>query len=256
MQIECFCGVDNTSVHAFLVGVMARSRLLVSARDVYWLNRLWYLACGVFSFVRPFLSAMDVKSLSGNQDAKRRRLEGPPPQPALKDASGKTSWESSVGLPPQLVIKDAPETTEVQENVQGLYPGGPPPQPELKDSPGDIAASSESWPSVPPPQSDIKDSEETTEAQQNMKRLEDPPPQLDLMDASGEIAASPESRPGGPPPQLAIEEVRPSTGKAAVSAEPVRRVSSTHVKLRGAFNGELYGLRDVGDVSTGFAVPT
>ena len=123
MQIECFCGVGNTSVHAFLVGVMARSRLLVSARDVYWLNRLWYLACGVFSFVRPFLSAMDVKSLSGNQaqttevqqNAKRRRLEGPPPQPALKDASGKTSWESSVGLPPQLVIKDAPETTEVQE---------------------------------------------------------------------------------------------------------------------------------------------
>ena len=224
MQIECFCGVDNTSVHAFLVGVMARSRLLVSARDVYWLNRLWYLACGVFSFVRPFLSAMDVKSLSGNQaqttevqqNAKRRRLEGPPPQPALKDASGKTSWESSVGLPPQLVIKDVPETTEEQENVQGLCPDGPPPQLELKDSPGDIAASSESWPSVPPPQSDIKDSEETTEAQQIMKRLEDPPPQLDLMDASGEIAASSESRPGGPPPQLPIEEVRPSTGKAAV----------------------------------------
>ena len=191
MQIECFCGVGNTSVHAFLVGVMARSRLLVSARDVYWLNRLWYLACGVFSFVRPFLSAMDVKSLSGNQDAKRRRLDGPPPQPALKDASGKTSWESSVGLPPQLVIKDAPETTEVQENVQGLCSGGPPPQPELKDSPGDIAASSESCPSVPPPQ-------------------------VVLMDASGEIAATPVSRPGGPPPQLAIEEGRPSTGKAAV----------------------------------------
>ena len=63
MQIECFCGVGNTSVHAFLVGVMARSRLLVSARDVYWLNRLWYFACGVFSLVRPFLSAMDVNSL-------------------------------------------------------------------------------------------------------------------------------------------------------------------------------------------------
>ena len=198
MQIECFCGVGNTSVHAFLVGVMARSRLLVSARDVYWLNRLWYLACGVFSFVRPFLSAMDVKSLSGNQaqttevqqNAKRRRLEGPPPQPALKDASGKTSWESSVGLPPQLVIKDAPETTEVQENVQGLYPGGPPPQPELKDSSGDIAASSESCPSVPPPQ-------------------------VVLMDASGEIAGAGKSRSGGLPPQLAIEEGRPSTGKAA-----------------------------------------
>ena len=190
MQIECFCGVDNTSVHAFLVGVMARSRLLVSARDVYWLNRLWYLACGVFSFVRPFLSAMEVKSLSGNQDAKRRRHEGPPPQPALKDASGETSGESSVGLPPQLVIKDAPETTEVQENVQRLCPGGPPPQPELKDSPGDIAASSESCPSVPPPQ-------------------------VVLMDASGEIAGAGKSRSGGLPPQLAIEEGRPSTGKAA-----------------------------------------
>ena len=156
---------------------------------------------------------------------KVRRLEGPPPQSALEDASGKivASWESSVssplwlpGPPPQLVIEDAPETTEVQENVQRRCPDGPPPQLELKDSPGDIAASSESWPSVPPPQSDIKDSEETTEAQQNMKGLGDPPPQLDLMDASGEIAASPESRPGGPPPQLAIEEVRPSTGKAAV----------------------------------------
>ena len=131
---------------------------------------------------------------------KVRRLEGPPPQSALEDASGKTvaSWESSVssplwlpGPPPQLVIEDAPETTEVQENVQRRCPDGPPPQLELKDSPGDIAASSESWPSVPPPQ-------------------------LDHMDASGEIAASPESRPGGPPPQLAIEEVRPSTGKAAV----------------------------------------
>ena len=232
MQIECFCGVGNTSVHAFLVGVMARSRLLVSARDVYWLNRLWYFACGVFSLVRPFLSAMDVKrgrneaeTTEGRQNVKVRRLEGPPPQSALEDASGKTvaSWESSVssplwppGPPPQLVIEDAPETTEVQENVQRRCPDGPPPQLELKDSPGDIAASSESWPSVPPPQSDIKDSEETTEAQQNMKGLGDPPPQLDLMDASGEIAASPESRPGGPPPQLAIEEVRPSTGKAAV----------------------------------------
>ena len=206
MQIECFCGVDNTSVHAFLVGVMARSRLLVSARDVYWLNRLWYLACGVFSFVRPFLSAMDVKSLSGNQDAKRRRLEGPPPQPALKDASGKTSWESSVGLLPQLVIKDAPETTEVQENVQGLCPDGPPPQPELKDSPGDIAASSESWPSVPPPQVVLMDASGEIAATP-VSRPGGPPPQLDLMDASGEIA--------GLPPQLAIEEGRPSTGKAA-----------------------------------------
>ena len=184
-----------------MVGVMARSRLLVSARDVYWLNRLWYFACGVFSLVRLFLSAMDVKSLSRNQaettevrqNVKVRRLEGPPPQPALEDASGKTaaSWESSVsspswplGPPPQLVIKDAPETTEVQENVQRLCPDGPPPQLELKDSPGDIAASSESRPGGPPPQ-------------------------LDLMDASGEIAASPESRPGGPPPQLPIEEVRP-----------------------------------------------
>ena len=214
MQIECFCGVDNTSVHAFLVGVMARSRLLVSARDVYWLNRLWYLACGVFSFVRPFLSAMDVKSLSGNQDAKRRRLEGPPPQPALKDASGKTSWESSVGLPPQLVIKDVPETIEVQENVQGLCPGGPPPQPELKDSPGDIAASSESWPSVPPPQVVLMDASGEIAATP-VSRPGGPPPQLDHMDASGEIAGAGKSRSGGPPPQLAIEEGRPSTGKAA-----------------------------------------
>ena len=224
MQIECFCGVDNTSVHAFLVGVMARSRLLVSARDVYWLNRLWYLACGVFSFVRPFLSAMDVKSLSGNQaqttevqqNAKRRRLEGPPPQPALKDASGKTaaSWESSVGPLPQLVIKDAPETTEVQENVQGLCPDGPPPQPELKDSPGDIAASSESWPSVPPPQVVLMDASGEIAATP-VSRPGGPPPQLDLTDASGEIAGAREARSGGPPPQLAIEEGRPSTGKAA-----------------------------------------
>ena len=214
MQIECFCGVDNTSVHAFLVGVMARSRLLVSARDVYWLNRLWYLACGVFSFVRPFLSAMEVKSLSGNQDAKRRRHEGPPPQPALKDASGETSLESSVGLPPQLVIKDAPETTEVQENVQRLCPGGPPPQPELKDSPGDIAASSESCPSVPPPQVVLMDASGEIAATP-VSRPGGPPPQLDLMDASGQIAGSRESRSGGPPPQLAIEEGRPSTGKAA-----------------------------------------
>ena len=214
MQIECFCGVDNTSVHAFLVGVMARSRLLVSARDVYWLNRLWYLACGVFSFVRPFLSAMDVKSLSGNQDAKRRRLEGPPPQPALKDASGKTSWESSVGLPPQLVIKDAPETTEVQENVQGLCPDGPPPQLELKDSPGDIAASSESCPSVPPPQVVLMDASGEIAATP-VSRPGGPPPQLDHMDASGEIAGAGKSRSGGLPPQLAIEEGRPSTGKAA-----------------------------------------
>ena len=242
MQIECFCGVDKTSVHAFLVGVMARSRLLVSARDVYWLNRLWYLACGVFSFVRPFLSAMDVQSLSGNQDAKRRRHEGPPPQPALKDASGETSWEtrdakrrrldgpppqpalkdasgetsgeSSVGLPPQLVIKDAPETTEVQENVQGLCPGGPPPQPELKDSPGDIAASSESWPSVPPPQVVLMDASGEIAATP-VSRPGGPPPQLDHMDASGEIAGAGKSRSGGLPPQLAIEEGRPSTGKAA-----------------------------------------
>ena len=133
MQIECFCGVGNTSVHAFLVGVMARSRLLVSARDVYWLNRLWYFTCGVFSLVRPFLSAMDVNSPATKEvpPQKVRRLESPPPQLAPEDASGKTaaSGESSVsypsralGPPPQLVIKDAPETTEVQQNVQRRCP--------------------------------------------------------------------------------------------------------------------------------------
>ena len=129
---------------------------------------------------------------------------------------------------------------------------------------------------------------ETTEVQQNRRRLEGPPPQLNIKDSSetsevgpstGKTAASSEPcvssapRPSGPPPRLDIKdssetsEVRPSTCKTAASAEPVQHVMrnqcgtrlSTHVKLRGAVNGERngerYGLPGVGNVSTDFAVP-
>ena len=223
LHIECLCGVGDTLVHVFLVGVIARSKLLASARDVYWLNRTWYFAftslsvafnAAIFSLVRPILSAMDVNSLHRNhaettevqQNVKRRRPEGPPPQLELKDSSGETAASSEPSVsstpcpPPQLDIKDTSETTEVQQNVKRWRLEGPPPQLDLKDSSGETTASSEpcvsstSWPSRPPPQLGIKDSSETTEVQQNVKwrRLQGPPPQLDLKDSSGETAVSSE----------------------------------------------------------------
>ena len=67
LHIERLCGVGDTLVHVFLVGVIARSKLLASAREVYWLNRTWYFAftslsvafnAAIFSLVRPILSAI------------------------------------------------------------------------------------------------------------------------------------------------------------------------------------------------------
>ena len=119
--IECFCGAGDTLVHGFLVGVIARSRLVASARDVYWLNCTWYFMFTSFSvafnaaifslpygqvllsLARPFLSAMDSNSLNQSsakvvmreksgttevrQNVMRRRLEGSPPQLDTNDSS-------------------------------------------------------------------------------------------------------------------------------------------------------------------------
>ena len=181
--IECFCGAGDTLVHVFLVGVIARSRLVASARNVYWLNCIWYFMFTSFSvafnaaifslpygqvllsLARPFLSAMDSNSL--NQSSAK------------------------------VVLRENRVTTEVEQNVK-------------------------------------------------LRRLEGPPPQLVIKDSSE------------------ASVVAPSTGKTAASAEPVQHVMrnqcsthlSTHVKLRGAVNGERYGLPGVGDVSDDFAVPT
>ena len=220
--IECFCGAGDALVHVFLVGVIARSRLVASARNVFWLNCTWYFMFTSFrvafnaaifslpygqvllSLARPFLSAMDSNSLNPSsakvvlredrvtteveQNVKLRRLEGPPPQ---------------------LVIKDSSETSEVGPSNGKTASSSAP------------CVSSTPWPSGPPPQLVIKDSSEAS-------------------------------------------VVAPSTGKTAASAEPVQHVMrnqcsthlSTHVKLRGAVNGERYGLPGVGDVSNDFAVPT
>ena len=181
--IECFCGAGDTLVHVFLVGVIARSRLVASARNVFWLNCTWYFMFTSFrvafnaaifslpygqvllSLARLFLSAMDSNSLN--------------PSSA------------------KVVLREDRVTTEVEQNVK-------------------------------------------------RRRLEGPPPQLDTNDSSE------------------ASVVGPSTGKPAASAEPVQHVMrnqcsthlSTHVKLRGAVNGERYGLPGVGDVSNAFAVST
>ena len=67
LHAECMSGVGDTLVYVFLVDVIARSKLLASARDVYWLNCICYFAftslsvafnAAIFSLVRPILSAI------------------------------------------------------------------------------------------------------------------------------------------------------------------------------------------------------